>query len=115
MKIRLLFTLAGLLIGFALPIYSQQTVDPKVDQQIRVLASKYDAALNRHDAAAVAALYTQDAVRGTYEHGTFRGREAIENMYEKWFFKTWQVRNYSTTVGSVSAVGNELRSTGTWS
>jgi hypothetical protein len=34
---------------------AQQTVDPKIEQQIRVLAEKYDEAFNNNHAAAVAA------------------------------------------------------------
>jgi hypothetical protein len=46
MKIRLLLALAGLAIGFAVPTFAQQkdTPDPKIAQQIRVLATKYDEA-----------------------------------------------------------------------
>jgi hypothetical protein len=42
MKTRSLLILAGLAISFALPTLAQQkdTVDPKTDQQIRVLAAK---------------------------------------------------------------------------
>jgi hypothetical protein len=62
MKLRLLgaLVLVWLAIGFAVPGYAQQkdTVDPQIAQQIRVLASKHDEAVNKHDAAAVAALYT---------------------------------------------------------
>ena len=76
---------------------------------------KYDEAINKHDGAAVAALYTQDAVRATYNHGTFHGRQAIEKAFANWDFKRWQVSNYFTSVGPVSPAGNELRSVGTWS
>jgi hypothetical protein len=40
-----------LAIGLALPTFAQQkdTVDPKIDQQIRMLPIKYDAAINKHD------------------------------------------------------------------
>jgi uncharacterized protein (TIGR02246 family) len=117
MKIRLLLALVGLAISFALPIFAQQkdTVDPQIAQQIRVLAMKYDEAINMHDAAAVAALYTQDAVWTTYHDGTFHSRQAIEKAYAKYDFKRWQYSNYVTTVGRVIAVGNEVRSTGKWS
>ena len=62
MKIRFLLALAGLAISLALPTFAQQKIDPKTEQQIRVLASNFDAAFNRNDAAAVAALYTDDGV-----------------------------------------------------
>jgi len=114
-KIRLLSALVvGFAIGFVLPTVAQQkdAFDPK--QQIRVLAKKHDDAVNKRDAAAVAALYTQDGVLTTHDHGSFRGRKAIENAYARWYFKT-QFSNYFTTVNRVTAVGNQVRSTGTWS
>jgi uncharacterized protein (TIGR02246 family) len=115
MKIRLVVALVGLAIGFAAPAFAQQTVDPKIEQQIRVLASKYDAAINQHDAPAVAALYAQDAVWATYHDGTYHGPQAIEKEYERLYFKRWNKSNYITTVDRLSAVGNEIRSFGTWS
>jgi ketosteroid isomerase-like protein len=80
MKIDCLLALAVLAIGFAVPTLAQQkdTVDPKIEQQIRMLATKYDSAINRHDADAIAALYTQDAVFWTHHDGSFHGRNAIE-------------------------------------
>jgi hypothetical protein len=44
MKIRLLFTLAGLAIGFAAPVLAQEqnTVDPEVRQQIEAVAMKFN-------------------------------------------------------------------------
>jgi ketosteroid isomerase-like protein len=64
MKIRFSLALVALAFGFTVPTFAQQkdTVDPKTDQQIRVLAAKYDEAINRRDAAAVATLYSQDGV-----------------------------------------------------
>ena len=73
MKIRLLLTVVGLAISFAVPTFAQQkdTVDPKIAQQIRVGTMKFDEAFNKNDAAAVATFYTEDAVmRGNTEHFT---------------------------------------------
>jgi uncharacterized protein (TIGR02246 family) len=114
---RLIVALVGLAIGFARPTLAQQTVDPKIEQQIRALAQKYDEVINNHDSTAVAALYTQDGVRTTneYNHGTLHGRQAIEKVYANWDFKQWQLSNYFTRVDRLVAVGIEVRSTGTWS
>jgi hypothetical protein len=60
-----------------------------------MLAMKYDGAHNKH---ASAALYTQDAVLGTYSHGTFHARQAIEKEYANWDFERWQYSNYVTRV-----------------
>ena len=85
MKIRLVVALAGFAIGFAPPAFAQQkdTVTPQIEQQIRMLATKYDTAINSHDPVAIAALYAQDAVWVTYHDGKYRGRQAIEREYAK--------------------------------
>jgi uncharacterized protein (TIGR02246 family) len=118
MKIRCLLALLGLAISFALPTFAQQkgAVGPKTDQQIRGLAAKYDEAINSHDAAAVAALYTEDGVGQIPESKVSpgHGRQGIEKTYAHWF-KGWQVGSYVTTVDRVTAVGNEIRSFGKWS
>jgi hypothetical protein len=61
---RLLVTLAGLAIGFAVPVLAQEqnTVDPEVRQQIEATMAKQDEAFNKNDAAGCTADYTQDAV-----------------------------------------------------
>ena len=60
MKMRLLPTLVGLAIGFAVPAIAQEpnTVDPEVRQQIEAVHMKFYEAYNKHDAAAIAALFT---------------------------------------------------------
>jgi hypothetical protein len=65
MKTHVLGALVALTIGFAVPSIAQdkKTVDPEVYQQIEAVLTKFDEAYNKNDAAAVAALYTQDAVR----------------------------------------------------
>jgi len=115
MKIRLLLVLVGLAIGFASPTFSQQedTVDPKTAQEIRSLAMKYDEAFNKQDPAAVAALYTEDAVYVAH-HGTFHGRQAIEKTYAN-YFQHWHSINHVSTVDRVIADGIDVRAFGTWS
>src|SRR5271166_2719954 len=81
MKIRLLLALAGLAIGFTVPIFAQEqnAVNPEVRQQIEALFVKGDEAYNRHDAAALAAEFTEDAVFvGGGVPGPHYGRQAIE-------------------------------------
>jgi uncharacterized protein (TIGR02246 family) len=115
MKMRFALYLVGLAIGFTVPTFAQQTVDPKIAQQIRVFAAKYDEAYNRNDAAAVAALYTEDGVYITSSHGTFHGRQAIEKDYAKHSFQDYPSKNMFTNVDRVIAVGNDVRVIGRWS
>jgi uncharacterized protein (TIGR02246 family) len=117
MKKNILLASVSLVSCFSLPAFAQEEtkVDPKIEQQIRLLASDYDAAINKHDPAAVAALYAQDGVRATaLNDGTFHGRPAIEKAYARYDFGRWQVSNYCTKIYRVTSVGDELRSTGTW-
>jgi uncharacterized protein (TIGR02246 family) len=116
MKIRVVVALVGLAISFAPPVFAQQkdTLDPETAQQVRALASNYDAAFNRQDAATVAGLYTEDAVFNTPE-GTFQGRQAIEELYAKHYFGEAHSKNVVTVVNQAIAAGNEVRATGTWS
>jgi hypothetical protein len=89
MKIRAVVILVGLAISFALPISAQEKEDvksfpftpipagPQLVQQIEAINQKFDQAFNQHDASAVGALYTSNAVQATPQ-GSFSGREAIE-------------------------------------
>ena len=96
MKTRLLLAVAGLIISFALPAFARQkeTVDPKIIEQLDAIAKKYDEAVNNNDAAAVAALCTEDAVFVS-DSGPIYGPQAIE----KWFadlFQRWRPKNHVT-------------------
>ena len=77
MKIRLVVALVGLAVSFALPTFAQQkgTVDSRIAERLTALSKKTDEANNNGDAAALAALYTEDAVLLT-NTGPIYGREA---------------------------------------
>jgi hypothetical protein len=86
MKKRLVAPLVGLAISFALPTYAQQKdlADPQTTQKILALGKAALEAHNNHDAAAVAAGYTRDAVFLTPDRPI--GRQAIQ----KWFTDLFQ-------------------------
>jgi ketosteroid isomerase-like protein len=85
MKNRSIAAILGLVISFALPAFSQgqNTVEPEVRQQIEAAYTKFAEAFNKHDAAAIAALHTEDAVQvWNYDNrGTASGQQAIEKRY----------------------------------
>jgi ketosteroid isomerase-like protein len=118
MKIRLLLTLVGLAIGFALPTFAQQTntPDPKVRDELAALNKKFDEAFVNSDAAALAALYTEDGVHVTFNELPFFGREAIQKHFEDEFKKIQFIKylsnleEYSPHV--IGTAGNVLWSTG---
>ena len=114
MKTHILLALVGLATGFVLPTFAQDTVDPKTAQQIQALTAKFNEVFNKHDPAACAALYTEDAVWATY-HGTFHGRQRIEGVFADWCFKRWNKHNWVTTMTRLAPVGNAVRATGRWS
>jgi ketosteroid isomerase-like protein len=63
----------------------QNTVDPEVRQQIEAAVMKFDEAFNKHDAAAIAALYTQDTVQVGFWTGegdtVVSGQERIDALF----------------------------------
>jgi hypothetical protein len=110
MKIRLLLTLVGLAFGFAVPALASffqgdLAGDVKTLGEFTALRMKEDEAFNKNDAAALAALFTEDAVYVVPE-GLFAGRQAIEKRYA-------DVSSYSTRggiSGNKSLVIKPLRS-----
>jgi hypothetical protein len=59
----------------------KNTVDPQVCEEIEAVFKKLQEAYNKHDAAAFAATYTQDAIELTTDQGPLSGREAIEKRH----------------------------------
>ena len=120
MKIRVLLTLAGLAIGFVLPTFAQQTTapDPKLREGFATLLKKMDDGFVNSDAAALAALYTDDAVHVTFNRPPIYGREAIQKHFENDFKKLKlhfiqfisKPEEYSPHV--IGTAGNELWGTG---
>ena len=92
--------------------------DPQLRQQLEALGKKYDEAANNNDAAAIAALYTEDAVFVTYA-GPLYGRQAIEkfyaDVYQQWQFKNFITKHDQDSPYVVGAAGNERWANGEWS
>jgi uncharacterized protein (TIGR02246 family) len=86
MKIIQILALIGSALTFTLPALAQQTEtpDPELRQELLLLAKKFQDAWNSNDAAALAALYTKDAVEIT-DQGPIHGREAIEKHFADLF------------------------------
>jgi len=112
MKIRHLLNIVGLAIVFTLPAFAQQkdAVDPKIIEQLQEEDKNFEDAYNKHNAAVIAALFTDDAVLVT-PHGTFAGRAAIEKKYEKEDFEAYNGSDMVSTTERITPVGNELHLT----
>src|SRR5215469_5056992 len=82
MNTRSVVALLGLAICFTLPTFAQQTntPDPQLRQKLVDAIKKHTDALDKNDAAAVAANFTEDGILVT-PGGTNFGREAIEKYY----------------------------------
>jgi ketosteroid isomerase-like protein len=117
MKIRLLLTLVGLAITFALPTFAQQkdTIDSQIDEQV---TKKLDEAFNNGDAAALAALFTQDAVWVTPQGPVF-GREAVQmrfaGMFQQGHYSNHLNKDDQGSPHMIGTAGNEVWRTGEWS
>src|SRR5262245_52949506 len=97
MKMRLIVALLGFAISFALPIFAQQKeaiLTEQDSQQLGALGKNWVDAMNNNDAAALAALLTQDAVFVT-NTGMVYGREAIVKWYAD-DFQEWHHSNHVT-------------------
>ena len=110
MKFRLLLTLAGLAIGFGAQARAQEqnTVDPQVRQQIEAVRIKFDEAFKKHDAAALAALFTQDAVEvweGYSGGAAASGQQAIE---KRWAIELASSPTSVSKLVQVRAIGNDI-------
>ena len=120
MKTLLLSALAGLAISFALPIYAQQKdlADPQTTQKILALSKALVEGYNNHDAAAIAALYTRDAVLVT-DTGPIFGRQAIQkwntDLYQWWHPKNHIDKFDGNAPHLIGTAGNEVWATGEWS
>jgi len=72
--------------------------------QLERLRTRYNAAFNKKDAAAVAALYTQNAIVITADGQVLQGRQAIAQG----------MRTASTSWGQLTSTGLETRRLGNW-
>lgn len=115
MKIRLLLTLAGLAIGCAVPALAFEgnlAGDVKALDEFGALGMKYDEAYKRSDAAALAALFTEDAVLVTPE-GLFSGRQTIGKWYAD-DFQRWHPTNNMSQIDELNAMGDAAWAVGEW-
>ena len=119
MKTRLLGALVGLAISLALPIFAQQTYtpDPQLRQKLVDAIKKHTDALDKNDANAVAANFTEDAVN-VEQDGTTFGRAAIEKLWAD-RFKQVHFSNNKVTVDDdsphMTTDGKQMWATGSWS
>jgi len=101
-----------------LPTFAQQAKipDPKVREQYVELAKKFDDAWNSNDAAAMTALYADDAIIVS-DTGPIQGREAISKHFAD-LFQNVRFSDHVVTVDAYSphimGTGNEIWWNGKW-
>jgi uncharacterized protein (TIGR02246 family) len=120
MKNRSLLALVGLAISFALPAFAQQTntPDPQLRENLIAAIKKHIDALDKNDATAVAANFTEDGVNVEQDGPTF-GRQAIEKLWAQ-RFQNVQFSNNRVTVDEdsphiIGTDGKQMWATGAWS
>src|SRR5271165_1548814 len=119
MKTRLLGALVGLVISFALPTYAQQkdVPDPQTIQKILAIGKADEEGHNNYDPAAIAALFTRDAIFVTTE-GPITGRQTIQKWYTdlyQWWHPKDHIDKLDGPVHLIGTAGNEMWATGEWS
>ncbi len=96
----------------------KETPDPQLRKLLDAKCKAYDEAVNSNDAAAVAAIYTEDGVFVT-DAGPIYGRQAIEKWHAD-AFQQWRRKNHISKADQYSphiidTAGNEIWSNGEWS
>lgn len=114
MRARLLVAI-GLVTGFAIPVGAQLTCEGPQDscRALVDLTAKYAAAINKNDAAGLAALYTSDAVI-VGEAPIASGRESIEKTFGD-LFKGGGWSNHTANVIQVHVIDDMAWRFGDWS
>jgi ketosteroid isomerase-like protein len=89
--------------------------DPQTTRAIRALTAAYDDAVNRNDATALAALYTEDAVFVT-DAGLVCGRQEIEKWHE-YVFQQLRPKNHvsapdQNSPHTIGSAANEIWAAG---
>ena len=120
MNLRALLALAGLTIGFSIPAFAQQsdTPDPQAREKLIAVIKHHTDALDKNDATAVAANFTEDAVSVEQDGPTF-GRTAIEKLwadrFQKVHFSNDQVTVDEDCPHLMGTDGKMMWATGAWS
>jgi uncharacterized protein (TIGR02246 family) len=91
-------------VGTSLSTASAQTNDPALDK----LAADWAATFAKGDAKALAAFYTENAVRITPEAGKVIGRSAIEKEFLTNFAGPWKGAKITIKVGALQPVGTDI-------
>jgi len=126
MKIPLAVALAGFAINFALPIFAQEKAatpavpnpfqpipaGPALVQQLEAINNKLDEVTNKHDATAVAAFYTANAILSS-PLGVASGLPDIEKFFTN-VFQRFSPSDRSTKINYVYAFGSDLCAIGGW-
>jgi len=119
MNTRSVVALLGLAICFALPTFAQQkeAVDPQLRQKLVDAIKKHTDALDKNDATAVAANFTEDGILVT-PNGPIFGREAIEKYYVDVFKQGFHSSNNIATPDEdsphMTTDGKQMWATGSW-
>src|SRR5947209_1340917 len=114
MKMRFVLALTALAIGSTMAAFGQpnEAAPSEQDrQQMEALATRYAEAANRHDAAAIAALFTEEGLFVSPE-GIVSGRPAIEKLYRDTFNAAVSDTVIKTT--ELHGVGDLVWAVGQW-
>jgi uncharacterized protein (TIGR02246 family) len=105
---------AALVISVILPTFAKEksAVDLQTRQQLEAIYKLYDAVVNKNDAAAVAAFFTEDAVLVT-PLGVFSGRAGVEK-YNVEVFRRWNLTDSVSRLDQVYALGDDLCAIGNY-
>jgi ketosteroid isomerase-like protein len=101
------------LASFVVPAFAPQEISDETHQQLALVGKTFHDGFNNQNAAAVASVYTEDAVSVT-DTGPIYGRAAIQKHLEDVFQKI-KFSDHTGKADHEVMVGNEVWSNGEWS
>jgi ketosteroid isomerase-like protein len=88
-------------------LYRAVPANPELAQQLDVINRQFDEAFNKHDAVALAALFTVNAILSAPLGGIFSGRDSIEKYFSDGFERL-KPSDHLTKLSRVYALGGDL-------
>ena len=101
---RLFVSVAAAVLATGVASATAQAKDPALDKMV----ADWTAAFGRGDAKALAALYTDNAIRVSPDGGTVLGRAAIEKEFAGYFAGPWKGATIKILVGTVQPLGPDV-------
>lgn len=104
MRKQIVVFMSAVVLAFGTAVAGQQT-----DPEVQKVLDEYQQAWNSGDAKALAAVYTQEAIRIGADGQPIVGRDAIEKSFAKNFAGPWKGTELTLRAGRMATVTPDVR------